>query len=138
MEVEPDALMKVAIPHWRGRVSPVFDVAGRLLVVDLAKGREEQREQRALTASDPLKRAKQVSQLGTEVLICGAISWPLELALSSAGVRVVPFTCGKVEEVLTAFMNGKLTRGAFLMPGCRGWRRRLRVRGRRGRPRRHV
>ena len=135
MELETDALMKVAIPHWRDRVSPVFDVASILLVVDVADGGALRREQRSLTASDPLKRAKQVAQLGTEVLICGAISWPLEIALSSAGVRVVPFTCGEVEEVLSAFMNGKLTGGAFLMPGCCGWRRRLRARRRLERPR---
>jgi len=130
--------MKVAIPHWRDRVSPVFDVAGSLLVVDLANGRELRREERPLTASDPLKRATQVSQLGAEVLICGAVSWPLQIALSSAGVRVVPFTCGTVEEVLSAFMSGKLTDGAFLMPGCRGWRRRWRARRGRGRPQGHA
>jgi predicted Fe-Mo cluster-binding NifX family protein len=135
MDVELSALMKVAIPHWRDRVSPVFDVAGSLLVVELADGRELRREQAALTATDPLKRAKQVSQLGAEVLICGAISWPLEIALSSAGVRVVPFTCGKVEEVLSAFVAGKLTDGTFLMPGCHGWRRQLCGRRGRARPR---
>lgn len=125
--------MKVAIPHWRDRVSPVFDVAGSLLVVELAHGRELRRQQAALTASDPLNRAGQVSQLGAEVLICGAISRPLEIALSAAGVRVVPFTCGMVEEVLSAFMAGELTGEAFLMPGCRGWRRQSRTRRRRRR-----
>jgi predicted Fe-Mo cluster-binding NifX family protein len=133
MEVALGTLMKVGIPQWRDRVSPVLDVASSLLVVDLAKGRELRREQRALTAGDPIQRARQVSQLGTDVLICGAVSWPLEIALSAAGVRVIPFTCGMVEEVLSAFVNGKLTRSAFLMPGCCGRRRRLRAR--RGRPR---
>jgi len=30
------SVMKVAIPHWQGRISPVFDVAGALLLVDVA------------------------------------------------------------------------------------------------------
>ena len=30
--------MKVAIPHWQGRISPVFDVAGNVLVVEGLKG----------------------------------------------------------------------------------------------------
>ncbi len=128
--------MKVAIPQWRGRISPVLDVAGSLLLVDVADGRELRREDGSLTASDPLQRARQVAQLGPEVLICGAISLPLEAALASAGVRVIPFTCGRVEEVLAAFVNGRLTDGAFLMPGCCGWRRRFRGRGLRGRRRR--
>jgi len=36
--------MKVAIPIWNGRVSPVMDTACRLLVVDFADGREVSRE----------------------------------------------------------------------------------------------
>ena len=28
------SVMKVAIAHWQGRISPVFDVAGALLLVD--------------------------------------------------------------------------------------------------------
>ena len=130
--------MKVAIPQWNGRVSPVFDVAGSLLLVDVADGQELRREEGSLTASDPLERARQVAQLGAEVLICGAISLPLEAALASAGVQVIPFTCGGAEEVLAAFMNGQLTNGAFSMPGCCGWRRRSRGRRRRGRPWRQV
>jgi predicted Fe-Mo cluster-binding NifX family protein len=59
------------------------------------------------------------------VLICGAISRPLEAMLLSAGVEVIPQTCGPVEEVLKAFMSGKLTEKAFLMPGCCGRRRRF-------------
>ena len=127
-------MMKVAIPKWKGRVSPVLDVAGILLLVDVADGQELRREEGSLTASGPLQRAEQVAQFGAEVLICGAISLPLEAALASTGVQIIPFTCGRVEEVLAAFMSGQLTNSAFLMPGCCGRRRRFRGRRRRGGP----
>ena len=126
-------LMKVAIPQWNGRVSPVFDVSGSLLLVDVADGQELRREEGSLTASDPLQRAKQVARFGAEVLICGAISLPLEAAVASTGVQIISFTCGWVEEVLAAFMSGQLTNGAFLMPGCCGRRHRFRGGHRRGR-----
>ena len=126
-------LMKVAIPQWNGRVSPVFDVAGSLLLVDVADGQELRREEGTLTASDPLQRAKEVAQFEAEVLICGAISLPLEAALAFTGVQVIPFTCGRVEDVLAAFIDGRLEQGAFWMPGCRGRRRQFRARRRRGR-----
>jgi len=64
------------------------------------------------------------------VLICGALSQALEALLLAAGLQVVPNTCGPVEEVANAYLSGRLTEGAFLMPGC--CRRRRRVR--RGRP----
>jgi len=131
--------MKVAIPHWQGRVSPVFDVARNLLLVEVQNGGEVRREDTALPPTKPLARANQISQLGTNVLICGAISWPLEAALGSAGVQVIAQTCGPVEEVLAAFLKGQLMDRAFLMPGCRGRRGRFRARhgggrARQGRP----
>ena len=127
--------MKVAIPHWQGRVSPVFDVAGSLLMVDIENGREVRRADEALVQGNALARAQHVSQCGVDVLICGGISRPLEMALTSAGVRVIAQTCGPVEDVLGAFVSGRLTDTAFLMPGSRGRPRRLRARRRRGRPR---
>ncbi len=125
--------MKVAIPQWQGRVSPVLDVAGRFVLVELNAGRQEvARQDASLGAAGPLERAGQLRQIGAEVLICAAVSRPLELALQSAGVHVVPHICGQVEEVLAAFIDGRLDNSEFLMPGCCGRRRRFHARRRRG------
>lgn len=126
--------MRIAVSSWQGRISPVFDVARNLLLVDVDGGRDLVRSERRLGRADPLARARQVAELGTDVLICGAVSWTQEMALISAGVRVVSQTCGPIEDVLKAFLRGQLTGNAFLMPGCRGRRRRFRGRHRRGRP----
>ena len=64
--------MKVAIPTWTGRVSPVFDVAKRLLVVKLEGGGEVSREEAVIEETQFMARAKAVTQLGIDVLICGA------------------------------------------------------------------
>jgi len=120
--------MKVSIPTWAGRVSPVFDVAKQLLVVAIEEGRESSREQAAIEETQMLDRVKRVTQLGVDVLICGAISGALEAMLVSAGVRVLPHTCGAVEEILQAFESGRLTDEKYLMPGCCGRRRRFRGR----------
>ena len=109
--------MRVAIPCWQGRVSPVLDEAGTLLIVELEAGREPGRE-------GLLGRAQRIRDLDVKVLICGAVSRPLEAALLAAGIEVIPQTCGDVERVLAAFMDGQLEQGTFLMPGCRGRRRR--------------
>ena len=119
--------MKVIIPSWQGRVSPVLDVAGRLLLVTLEQGHETTRDDVLLETTELLARARQISQLGAEAVICGAISRPLELALRSAGVQVVADICGQVDDVLSAFADGRLDEDAYLMPGCRGRRRRFRT-----------
>lgn len=125
--------MKVAIPHWQGRVSPVFDVAGKVLVVELRDGAEQARQDVILDSEDPGVRATRLVQIGTDFLICGAISWPLEMALSAAGIEVISQTCGDVEQILAAFARGQLQRDAFLMPGCCRRRRQFRARRRGGR-----
>ena len=111
-------IMRIAISHQQGRISPVFDVAARILLVDIHNGRTVRRNERALVQMDSLARARRVSQFGVELLICGAISWPLENALSSMGVQVAACICGPVNEVIKAYVNDKLGDPAFIMPGC--------------------
>jgi predicted Fe-Mo cluster-binding NifX family protein len=118
-------MIKVAIPHWQGRVSPVFDAAGHVFVFEIEAGSVRSRQDVPLTPEDPQRRAALVAATGADVLICGAISRPLEVAVSAAGIEVIPQTCGDIESVLAAYTNGDLAQVGFRMPGCCG-RRRLR------------
>ena len=116
--------MRVAIPHWEDRISPVFDVALNFLLIDIKAGREIRREQRRLSATDQFARVNEFLSFGAEILICGAISASAEARLAAAGVQVIGFTCGMVDEVLAAYLSNKLVNSAFAMPGCQRWRRR--------------
>mgnify|MGYP002353074925 FL=1 len=115
--------MKVAIPVWQGRISPVFDVAGQLLLLDLIDGREVSREERPVGESRAEQRAAELAELGVDLLICAGISQALQETLASCGIRVVARICGNIEEVLTAFSTGRLGEERFAMPGCCGRKR---------------
>ena len=115
--------MRIAIPTCEGGVSPVFDVAKQLLLFDVENRREVTRTQVSLGNLNRDSNASQVVDLGTDTLICGAISQPLESFLRSAGVDVIPQTCGGVEEVLHAFVAGNLDEDLFAMPGAQRRRR---------------
>jgi predicted Fe-Mo cluster-binding NifX family protein len=115
--------MRVAIPISDGRISPVFDAARCLMLVDIESGREVRRIEQPVEEPELAPRARRVAELRADVLICGAISRPLEAMLLSAGVDVVPQACGQAEDVLRAFISGQLTEQAFVMPGCCGRRR---------------
>jgi predicted Fe-Mo cluster-binding NifX family protein len=117
--------MKVAIAQWQDRVSPVFDVANEILVSEIRPGKERRSEVVSIKGAQPMERARALKDCGTQVLICGAISRPMEMTLTALGIQVIPFTCGEVEEVLEAFRCGRLKGTTFLMPGC-GKRRRSR------------
>jgi predicted Fe-Mo cluster-binding NifX family protein len=117
--------MRTAIPSWQGRVSPVFDEASRILLVDVAERQEQRRQEVPLIAQNPLERAQLLPRLGVDLLICGMISQTLLTALASAGIRVIPHICGSMEDVISALLRGQIQTGALRMPGC-GGRRRLR------------
>jgi predicted Fe-Mo cluster-binding NifX family protein len=114
--------MTIAIPHWQGRIAPVFDVAGRLLLVDVENGRVVHREEVRLLKNEAAARVVELLRYGTRVLICGAVSAPLQLKLAAAGVQVVAFVCGAVDDVLAAYLNGTLSNWTHAMPGCQRWR----------------
>jgi len=110
--------MRIAIPLWQGCVSPVFDEAGRILLVDICENREQYRREESLLVRNPFRRAQLLPQLGVDLLICGMISQAQQTALASAGIRIIPHICGSVEKVIAAFLDGSLESGALLMPGC--------------------
>jgi predicted Fe-Mo cluster-binding NifX family protein len=120
------------------RISPVFDVARQVLMLDVEDGRVIARHEETLpgTDTDPQAQAARLTALAPQTLICGAISQPMAAMLAAKGVRVIPFTAGPVEEILAAWLAGSLPNPSLSMPGCRGRMRRCRggrAEGRRGR-----
>jgi predicted Fe-Mo cluster-binding NifX family protein len=109
--------MRVGIPVWNERISPVLDEAGRLLVVEVEGERELGRHLELLHDGDPVHRTERLKQLGVDLLLCGALTRPLREVLTANGVPFVPWLCGCVDEVLDAFEHGRLD-ARFLMPGC--------------------
>ena len=110
-------VMKVAIAHWENRISPVFDVSDRLLLVDIKNGREFNRQDNVLKCRGSFERAREVYHLGAHVLLCGAVSRQMETAINITGVRVIGFICGDLEDVLKAYIKGHLADKCFQMPG---------------------
>jgi len=115
--------MRLGIATHAGRVSPVLDVAQRLRVVSITGKTLTDPYEVALVADSLCGRAQEIQATGIDVLICGALSRPLEAALTAAGMHVLAQVCGDVEVVLEAYLAGQLTQRAFLMPGCCGRRR---------------
>lgn len=117
----------VAISAWKDHVSTTCDFAERLVVVKIDQGCELSRTEIMLQEEPAGKLAKRIQNLDVGTLLCGTISKPLAEAITHAGINVIPYVSGSVDEVLAAYMCGHITRPRFLQPGCRsGARRRWR------------
>lgn len=109
----------------------MLDAARSFALVTTGSDGAINRKEVSIADADLITKVKRIVELGAGVIICGAISWPLETMLTSAGMRVIPNTCGPLDEVVAAYFAGELTEQAFLLPGCPGRQHRHRHRHRR-------
>ncbi|MBU0982494.1 MAG: hypothetical protein KKA42_01390 [candidate division Zixibacteria bacterium] len=110
--------MRIAIPIWDGRVSPVLDSARQLLLVDYDGTTETGRSTQTLPDLNPMRKAAYLHAQGVSVLLCGALSRQLHMLANRAGVEVHGWLCGEVGDVLQAYLNGTLTPDRYCLPGC--------------------
>ena len=130
-EVKGEDTVRIGLTVWENRISPLFDSARMLLVVEIEQGVVVNKRYAPVNSETPFSRAITLSKLGIEILLCGAISEFFANTVEAQGVRVIPFITGDVDRVLSAFLTGQLPMGSFQMPGCSA-RRRRRFRGGRG------
>ena len=123
--------MRVAVPIWQHRVSPVFDTAARLLLCEVEDGHEVSRTEQFMGGLSLPARTSRLVELGVDVLLCGALSRELASILTASGIKVVPWVSGSVDDVVNCYISGKPLDSRFQMPGCGRCRHRF------GGPRRH-
>jgi len=109
---------RVALAIWNERISPVFDVSRRLLVLEIDAGLISSRTEVALDPDEVGRKAARLAEHQIQVLICGSISRCLAGLLESRGIRLLSFVTGPVEEVITAYLEDALPHPRLIMPGC--------------------
>lgn len=110
--------MIIAIPVWNSRVSPVFDVAKTVRVADL----DDQSGELVADGTHVLSSARPaaaLAEIGVDVLVCSAISAPLEAALCGLGIEVISDICGSPDEIISALAAGDTELARFRSPGSR-------------------
>lgn len=118
--------MKAALSIWNDRIAPVFDVSRRVRIVETAACKAVRQYDLPLPDEAAGPRAARLAQWGLGVLICGAISSPMERLISAHGISVIPFVAGDVKDIIRTWVEGTFSQRAFSMPGwSHGTRRRL-------------
>ena len=112
--------MKTAFAYWDNRIAPVFDIARQIHLVESDSGRVVGESEEILADGMPVRKVIQLAQLGISTLVCGAISSPLHEMVTASSIQVIPFVAGNLDEVIQAWLVGKLDNDSFSMPGCCG------------------
>ena len=110
--------MKTAIPLYRNRIAPLFDVSESFLLVN-----PTQPDDSEITLSMQnvciAEKCLRLHEQGVSVLLCGAVSRLWLRHLIGLGIEVHAFLTGDAHEVLQTFLcdgDPGLTR--YAMPGC--------------------
>lgn len=107
--------MRIAVPIWEGRVSPVFDTATRLVIIEVQGNKELKRFEADISTEELHKKCDLINELKIDCLICGAISRIFLERLNALDIKVIYGISGKVDMVVNAYLNNKHFK--FTMPG---------------------
>lgn len=123
--------MRVAIPYWENRISPVLDTAENFLFVDIQNGKRIKNTRINLSNKSPSEKVEYCRRHGVNWLLCGAVSDYYYNLISAKGIKIIPWLRGNIDHILEAFVCNSLYEPGFIMPGCKGWghRKRYRKRG---------
>jgi len=104
---------------WNDCVSTVLDFADCLLIADCESGTVHGRSTVDLAGTAMAEKVARLRELGIRVLLCGAVSRPLDRMIRAAGIEIIPFLRGRADDVLNAYFSGQLLEPGFILPGCR-------------------
>jgi predicted Fe-Mo cluster-binding NifX family protein len=109
--------MRLALPVWENKISPVLDTATRLMVVEVEEQGEVRRSEIRLHEKDLSGRCRRIQALGVDALICGAVTRQMSDMLKQGGIYMIPGISGQPEEVLDACLGGRLAHSKYILPG---------------------
>ena len=110
-------MVRVAIPIFRSRVSPVFDSCTRVLLIDIEHNQEIERSEIYLDKLSLTKRMAVLQKSKVKTIICGGISDMLQNMLQGIKICLITGIAGEVDQIVSAYLSERLNKPQFLMPG---------------------
>jgi predicted Fe-Mo cluster-binding NifX family protein len=112
--------MKLAIPLYGTRVSPRFGYSQQIMIVELDDRRRAGGKTLEVQDHFPEQIPELLWREGVEIVISGGMNRYFQDLFRSRGIQVIWGIIGEAEEVVAAFVAGRLTPGM----GCCQRRRR--------------
>ncbi len=98
--------MKLAISVFGDQVSPRFDCAQTILVVNLVGGEEVLRRSISTSGMNGIQQMKSISIEGVSAIICGGMPGFYHRMAEAIGIKVI-YAAGSVEGILDCIKKGE-------------------------------
>ena len=122
--------MKIAIPAFHSKVSPRFDTAQELVVLEVTDGTVIKREKQPLQAYSVSGKIRTLLEQGVDTLICGGIDRLSRQQLGLNRIEVYSWVTGEIDDAVSCFLSNGLNSGTILgSNGKKEGRWRFRQRG---------
>lgn len=109
--------MKMLLPTWNYRVSPVFDVAKAAYVYESCQSGCIKTDMVEIAAVNLDDKFEIIKQLQITYIVCGAISNQAMILARNLDITVLNLICGDACKVSNAWIDGSLERNSeFFMP----------------------
>lgn len=117
--------MKIAMPVWENHVSTVLDFSETLLIVDIEDRKIKAEDCIDWSLCNDTMKLSLIQEEGVKVLLCGAVSKPMQIMLENSGINLISGLRGGKDVILKAYIDGTLHGDCFRLPGsamtgCRG------------------
>lgn len=100
--------MRIAIPTYGEYISPRFDCAGTLMIIDPGEGETASPVEHNLSEVTDGTRPALLAQMNVTVLLCGGVRRCDLFALEGLGIKVVDGLMGFWRSILNDFLAGRL------------------------------
>lgn len=110
-------MIRLALPIFHKRISPVLDSCERLLIIDIEQKSEIDRKEIFINKLALPERVKLLRQLEVSTVICCGVSEILFKMLESSHIEPIAGIAGEVEDVICAFCCKQLNNPKYRMPG---------------------
>ena len=108
--------MKLAVPVWEDRVSPVLDSADVLIVCEVLNGESRNRKEVYIGLGSLREKAGVIAS-HADVLVCGGISQLMQSYLEALDVTVHPWFMGDPVALMEIVARGDSPGHDYYMPG---------------------
>ena len=112
--------VRIAIPIFMDRVSPVLDTCTQIMLVDFNQNSEAGRTQYVMEGATLFERVIFLKRAGVQIIICSTLSDSFHHMLQEAKIELVCGIAGLVDEIIQAYGSGSLRLKRFQMPGSTG------------------